>query len=183
LLATVQARLAATTTSGRIALTGLGGVGKTQLAVEYAYRRRADYDLVWWIRGEQPTSLLGDYAALADQPLLAVDLGLGEEVRQEAAVAAVRTWLERHRRWLLVLDNLETPEAVADLLPRSAAGHVLLTSQAETGWEQLADPLSVEVLPPTDAAAFLLARTGQQEPEAEAAAGALAATLGGLPLA
>jgi tetratricopeptide (TPR) repeat protein len=183
LLAEVQVRLAAMTASGRVALTGLGGVGKTQLAVEYAYRRRADYDLVWWIRGEQPTSLLGDYAALADQPPLEEDLRLGEDVRQDAAVAAVRTWLERHRRWLLVLDNLETPPAVADLLPRSATGHVLLTSQAETGWEQLADPLLVEVLPPTDAAAFLLARTGQQGSEAQAAAGALAATLGGLPLA
>ena len=183
LLATIQARLTGKSSNRRVALTGLGGVGKTQLAVEYAYRRRADYDLVWWIRGEQPTSLLGDYAALADQRSLALDLELGEGVRQEAVAAAVRSWLERHRRWLLVLDNLENPQAVADLLPRSATGHVLLTSQAETGWEQLADPLPVDVLSPTDAAAFLLARTRQRGPEAEAAAEALAVTLGGLPLA
>jgi tetratricopeptide (TPR) repeat protein len=169
--------------SRRVALTGLGGVGKTQLAVEYAYRQRTDYDLVWWVGGQKPTSLLGDYAALASQPPLAVDLKLAEDAPQEVVVAAVRAWLERHRRWLLVLDNVEEPQAAAELLPRSATGHVLLTSQAEAGWEPLAGPLPVEVLAPTDASGFLLARTGQREPDAKAAATTLATTLGGLPLA
>jgi tetratricopeptide (TPR) repeat protein len=183
-LAELTARLTTPeTTSRRVALTGLGGVGKTQLAVEYAYRHRADYDLVWWVRGEQPTSLLGDYAVLAVQHPLAADLDLREGGPQEAVVAQVRGWLELHRRWLLVLDNVEEPQAVADLLPRSATGHVLLTSRADTGWEPLADPLPVEVLGPTDAAAFLLARTKQEGPLAEAAATTLASLLGGLPLA
>jgi hypothetical protein len=158
-------------------------MGKTQLAVEHAYRRRADYDLVWWVRSEQPTSLLGDYAALAGQPRLAADLGLTPDASQEAAATAVRGWLERHRRWLLVLDNAAESAAVAELLPRSGTGHVLLTTQAETGWEPLADPLPVQVLAPADAAGFLLARTRQQGPDAEAAATTLAGSLGGLPLA
>jgi hypothetical protein len=183
LLTEVHTRLTAPdVASRRVALTGLGGVGKTQLAVEYAYRQRADYDLVWWVRGEQPTSLLGDYAALAGQPPLA-DLGLGQDAPQETAVAAVRVWLERHRRWLLVLDNVEDPRAVAGLLPRSATGHVLVTSQDETGWEQLVTVLPVAVLAPADAAGFLLARTKQSGQQAEAAATTLATTLGGLPLA
>jgi TIR domain/NB-ARC domain len=183
-LAELQARLTAPeTTSRRVALTGLGGVGKTQLAVEYAYRQRADYDLVWWVRGEQPTSLLGDYAVLAVQHPLAADLGLRQDAPQEAVAAQVRGWLELHRRWLLVLDNVEEPQAVADLLPRSATGHVLVTSRADTGWEPLADSLPVEVLAPTDAAAFLLARTKQEGPPAEAAATTVASLLGGLPLA
>jgi hypothetical protein len=67
--------------------------------------------------------------------------------------------LERHQRWLLVLDNVEKPQAVAELLPRGLAGHVLAASRAEPGWEPLADPLPVEVLAPTDATSFLLART------------------------
>ena len=167
----------------RVVLTGLGGVGKTQLVVEHAYRQRADYDLVWWVRSEQPTSLLGDYAALAAQPPLAADLRLAEDAPQEAVAVAVRGWLERHRRWLLVLDNVQEPQAVAELLPRSATGHVLLTTQAETGWEPLADSLAVEALAPTDAAGFLLARTKQKGPEAVAAATTLARALGGLPLA
>jgi TIR domain len=75
LLTEIHARLAAPEADRRrVVLTGLGGVGKTRLAVEHAYRQRADYDLVWWVRSDQPTSLLGDYAALAGQPLLAADL-------------------------------------------------------------------------------------------------------------
>jgi hypothetical protein len=103
LLAEMHARLSAPdAASRRLALTGLGGVGKSQLAAEHAYRQRADYELVWWVRGEQPTSLLSDYAALAGQSVLAADLGLGQDAPQETVVAAVRTWLERHQRWLLV---------------------------------------------------------------------------------
>jgi tetratricopeptide (TPR) repeat protein len=184
LLAEMNNRLnASEVTRRRVVLTGLGGVGKTQIAVEYAYLQRADYDLVWWARGEQLTSILGDYAALAGQPPLAVDLNLAEDTPQEVVVAAVRRWLERHRRWLLVLDNVDEPQTVADLLPRGTTGHVLLTSQAEAGWEPLADPLPVQVLAPTNAAGFLLARTRQMGPWAEAAATTLATTLGGLPLA
>jgi tetratricopeptide (TPR) repeat protein len=158
-------------------------VGKTQAAVEYAYRQHADYDLVWWVRGGQLTSLLGDYAALADQLPHAADLKLAEDMPQTAVVAAIRVWLERNRRWLLVFDNVEKLSAVDELLPRSATGHVLLTSQAETGWEPLADPLPVRVLAPTDAAEFLLARTKESGPQADAAAITLASSLGGLPLA
>jgi tetratricopeptide (TPR) repeat protein len=138
---------------------------------------------VWWVRSEQLTSLLGDYAALAGQPQLASDLRLTEDASQEAIAEAVRVWLERRRRWLLVLDNVAEPQAVAELLPRSGTGHVLLTTQAETGWEPLADPLHVQVLAPADAASFLISRTKQQGPEAEAAATTLASSLGGLPLA
>ncbi len=184
LLAEVHTRLIAQDAPiRRLALTGLGGVGKTQLVVEYAYRQRADYDLVWWVRGEQPTSLITDYTALAAQPPLAADLRLVQDVPQETLIAAVRTWLERHRRWLMVLDNVEAPTAIAELLPRSATGHVLVTSQAETGWEPLTDSLPVEVLAPADAAAFLLARTRETGAEAKAAATTLASSLGGLPLA
>jgi TIR domain/Tetratricopeptide repeat len=184
LLAEICARVTAPEADRRrVVLTGLGGIGKTQLAVEYAYRQRADYDLVWWLRSEQPTSLLSDYAALAEQPPLAADFRLPEDAPQEAAASAVRVWLERHRRWLLVFDNVDEPQAVAELLPRSGTGHVLLTTQAETGWEPLASLLPVEVLAATDAAGVLLTRTKERGPEAQAAATTLATTLGGLPLA
>jgi hypothetical protein len=79
LLAEIHGRLTAPDADRqRVVLTGLGGMGKTQLAVEHAYRQRADYDLVWWVRSEQPTSLLGDYAALAGQAPLVADPRLAE---------------------------------------------------------------------------------------------------------
>jgi hypothetical protein len=91
LLAEILARLTTPkATTGRVVLTGLGGVGKTQLAVEHAYRQRADYELVWWVRSEQAASLLSDYAALAAQPPLAADLRLNETASQEAVAEAVR---------------------------------------------------------------------------------------------
>jgi tetratricopeptide (TPR) repeat protein len=178
LLTELQTRL--TTPGGavrRVVLTGLGGVGKTSVAVEHVYRQHADYDLIWCINGEQPASLLADLATLANQ------LGLATDLPQELQVAALRGWLERHQRWLLVLDNVDDPAQVAELLPRSATGQVVITSRTEIGWEPLANVLPVDILAPEDAASLLLARTGETGPAAETAAATLAATLGGLPLA
>jgi hypothetical protein len=178
LIAELQTRLhAPDVATRRVALTGLGGVGKTSVAVEYVYRRHADYELVWWVNGEQPASLLAELAALAGQ------LGLATGVSQEAQVAALRGWLERHQRWLVVLDNVDDPQQVVELLPRSATGQVLITSRTGVGWEPLASVLPVEVLAPPDAARLLLTRAEETGPAAEAAATTLVATLGGLPLA
>jgi hypothetical protein len=131
-LAELQTRLQAPdTATRRVVLTGLGGIGKTSVAVEYVYRRHADYDLVWCVNGEQPASLLADLAALAGQ------LGLAADAPQETQVASLRAWLERHQRWLLVLDNVDDPQQVVDLLPRSATGQVVVTSRTGVGWERL----------------------------------------------
>jgi TIR domain/NB-ARC domain len=141
LLAELHASLTAPDATGRrMALTGMGGIGKSQLAVEYAYRRQADFDLVWWVRAEHPTNLLADYAALAAQPRLAAELCLASDTPQETAMAAARAWLEHQQRWLLVLDNAVEPTALVDLLPRSGSGQVVITSRTGIGWEQLASP-------------------------------------------
>jgi hypothetical protein len=178
LLAELQTRLQAPELSvRRVVLSGLGGVGKTSVAVEYVYRHHVDYDLVWCVNGVQLASLFADLAALAAQ------LGLAADASQEAQAAALRSWLEHQRRWLVVLDNVDDPQAVAEWLPRSATGHVMITSRAGVGWEQLASVLPVEVLAPADAVALLLARAGETGPTAEIAATTLAAKLDGLPLA
>jgi tetratricopeptide (TPR) repeat protein len=164
----------------RVVLSGLGGVGKTQLAAEYAYRHQHEFDLVWWVRGTLLTTLLSDLAALATQLPLAAGGREAAEAPQPELVAAVRHWLERHPRWLLVLDDAPDAAALADLLPRSAVGQVLVTSREATGWAPLASQVEVDALTPDVAAAFLLERTGSDD---LATAHALAVMLGCLPLA
>jgi tetratricopeptide (TPR) repeat protein len=166
-------------------LQGAGGVGKTTLAVEYAYRHRSQFDTVWWVRAEQPATLLGD---LAD---LAVTVGVvdPEQASRQLAVAAVRRWLDDHDRWLLVLDNAQAPDMptgledplarMVDLLPQVVHGQVLVTCR-DASWEQHAALAELEVFSPQEAVAFLLARSGSSD---QAAATKIAELLGWLPLA
>ena len=176
---TLLAQLRSALTSGQpAALTqaihGLGGVGKTQLAVEYAYRHAADYDLGWWVRAEELATLAADYAALAG-PL---DLPEKDEPDQRLVVQAVRRWFAQNTGWLLIFDNAPGQEAVRPYLPQGATGHVLITSR-NPAWRGLASPLTVHVLQRPESVAFLLKRAG---PTDEAAADVLAEALGDLPL-
>jgi tetratricopeptide (TPR) repeat protein len=160
------------------ALHGLGGVGKTQLALEYAFRHfrdKQDYDIVWWLRAEDPLALAGDYAALAAE----LDLPEKGAAEQEDQVAAVRRWLSQHDRWLLIFDNAGKPEDLMSYLPQGGGGQVLITSRY-AAWRGTARPLDVRVWHRGESVAFILKRTGQQD---EAAAVELAQELGDLPLA
>ena len=106
------------------AIHGLGGVGKTQLALEYAYRYASEYSLIWWLRSEGPESLNADFEALGKK------LGVvSEEERSEQSevVEAVRAELEHRTDWLLVFDNARRPDEIRPYLPRGSAGHVVLT--------------------------------------------------------
>jgi hypothetical protein len=103
-------------------ITGLGGQGKTGLVIEYAHRHAAAYDLVWWIRAEDPATLRGDYVELA------AELGLPAE-KDDQAIAALRRELRRRRDWLLIVDNAEDPDELFPLLPERHSGHVLVTSR------------------------------------------------------
>jgi tetratricopeptide (TPR) repeat protein len=171
-LDTLAQRLAAGTTAV-VAAHGLGGVGKSQLALEYAYRHTADYDLVWWVAAETPLVAAAGLAALAPR------LGLSSQLEQAEQVAAVLAELARGDRWLLVFDNAEQPQDLQGLVPRGGAGHVLVTSR-NPAWGRVAAPLRVDVLEPPEATALLLRRTGDTD---RAAAAALAGELDGLPLA
>jgi len=161
------------------AVHGLGGVGKTQLALEYAYRYAADYGLVWWLRSEEPAILAADYAGLAT----ALDLPEKEAKEQDAIIKAVRQWLDHHSGWLLIFDNANQAQDLLPYLPQAAIGHVIITSRSPH-WKDVANPLKVPVWPREESVAFLMRRTGAQSeavPVAEAAA--VAEELGDLPLA
>jgi hypothetical protein len=166
-----------TTTAITQAIAGLGGVGKSSLAVEYAYRHHTRFDVVWWVRAEKPVTLLADYTALASQ--LRLPEAAADQTDPAALVAAVRRWMARHDRWLLVLDNATRPEEVTELLPAGGGGQVLITSRW-MAWGEWATPLRLEVLTREEAVAFLHTRTGSQDQQAAAE---LAELLGDLPLA
>ena len=157
-----------------VALTGLGGIGKTQLALEYAYRHRDEYRVVWWVRAGDEATLAADYAGLA----AALGLPEREAKKQAAVVAAVRLWLEQNTGWLLVFDNADSREEVRDCVPQSQ-GAVIITSR-EPIWSGVATPFGLAELAPAEAVAFLCKRTGDAD---AAAAAALAEALGRLPLA
>lgn len=108
----------ATALTQNAAVHGLGGIGKSELAIEYAYRFHTDYDRVAWLRAETPATLAADFAALA-QPLA---LPERDHPGQAVVSAAVRRWCERHDRWLLIFDNAEQAQDLAEFLPRGGGG-------------------------------------------------------------
>ncbi|WP_433824460.1 FxSxx-COOH system tetratricopeptide repeat protein [Actinoplanes sp. CA-015351] len=154
------------------ALHGWGGVGKTQLSIEYAHRNAADYDVIWWFAAEQ-SQLLGDQYAQ-----LAVAVGVATpETSTVIAANLVRRFLRDRPRWLVIFDNAEDPATLRPWLP-DGDGHVLITSRRKD-WQELAEPISIDVLPRVDSAAMLRRGTSAEPAEVDA----LARELGDLPLA
>jgi tetratricopeptide (TPR) repeat protein len=130
------------------ALHGMGGVGKTQLASEYAHRFARSYELVWWIASEQPGLIGHQFTALADA-LGSPGPGADLEVTRRAVMGR----LHEMQRWLLVFDNAESPRDLAGWLP-GGTGHVLITSRASE-WAELAVPVEVGVLDRAESVAIL----------------------------
>jgi tetratricopeptide (TPR) repeat protein len=176
-------RAAALTAATRqVATYGLGGTGKSQLAIEYAWRWASDYPRVIWLRAETPETLGADFDALAN------DLGLfksNKPAERAAVIEAVRKHLMENPGWLLIFDNAPEPRAVERAVPR-AGGQVIYTSRY-TAWGKHAVPLRVDIWPPEEAEQFLLQRVGAKRDEQDAperrAAPELAQELGCLPLA
>ena len=157
---------------GVVVLCGLGGAGKTSVAVEYAHRQAAGCGVVWQLPAGDPAGLVAGFAELAAH--LSAAAG-GDPVGRVHAVLA------RRDDWLLVFDNVPGPESVAGLVPPAGGGRVVITSQFGS-WPGRR-VLEVPVLDQTVAAGFLLDRAGAAGDSEQAAAAELAGELGGLPLA
>ncbi len=177
----------ATALSQPQAIIGLGGIGKTQIAVEYAYRFHQDYQVVLWARAESTEALTSSYVTIATL----LNLPEHETQEQEITVQAVSKWLQTHSRWLLILDNADDLSLVPAFLPPALGGHLLLTTRA-FAVGQLASRLEVDTLSPEQGALFLLRRASlvapdatleQVSPQQRALAMQVSQELGGLPLA
>lgn len=163
-------------------IIGLGGVGKTQLAVEYAYQFAAEYDLVWWIRSDDMVTILADFSSLGD----ILNLNSEESTEKTPKLQMVKRWLESNERWLLIFDNVQKPEdlynpSVSEInyIPQSSSGHVLFTSR-NPNWSSIASSLNIQVFSSEEAFEFLQKRTGQTNINGSMD---LANELGYLPLA
>jgi len=169
------------------AISGLGGIGKTQIALEYAYRYGQEYQAVLWAQADSREALVLSYSKVASL----LHLSEKDATDKSVVVEAVKQWLATHNHWLLILDNADEIEIVDDFLPEVAPGHVLLTTRAQAHGP-LAQGLAVQEMEPAEGALLLLRRAKvlagdailEQVPGADQkAALELAKELGGLPLA
>ncbi|MBO0791280.1 MAG: helix-turn-helix domain-containing protein, partial [Ktedonobacteraceae bacterium] len=175
------------------ALHGLGGIGKTQIALEYAYRHALDYRAIFWVEAETPEHVWSSLLRMADL----LQLPERTEMKQQRVVEAIQRWLTTHDQWLLIWDNLEDLELPQRLLPPGLRGTYLFTTRRQA-LGTLAQGIT---LPPMDleegmllllrrakvleqqAASEQVTQLRERMPAEYRAASQLVTMLGGLPLA
>jgi tetratricopeptide (TPR) repeat protein len=157
---------------------GMGGVGKTAIAIEYAHRYGSDYDLVWWIPADQLPSVRGSLATLAARLRVEAQPAAGIDGLIAAVLDALRRG-EPYNRWLLIFDNADQPEDINDLIPRGP-GDVLVTSRNHR-WDSVINTVPMDVFQREESKQFLRKRVSPGLTDADAER--LAKELGDLPLA
>ncbi|HEY1351928.1 MAG TPA: tetratricopeptide repeat protein, partial [Ktedonobacteraceae bacterium] len=167
-----------------VVLTGLGGIGKTQTALEYAYRSSVHYQAIFWINAASQETLLADLVTLART----LGISTTRQAETQEHLLLVRRWLEQRQHWLLVLDALTDFSLALETLPLRSAGHVLVTTQHRVS-QAVARVLDVGPLTEQEALSLLFLRSGLPSlsarvlAEDSAAAQRLCRLFDGLPLA
>ena len=144
---------AKTTSIQPCAINGLGGVGKTQVAIEYAYLYSSEYQTILWVKAEKRETLIDDFVTIAHL------LNLPEKNNQdlERTISAVQRWFMQHTKWLLILDNADDLILIRDFLPTMSRGHIILTTRAQAVGG-LAKRLEIEKMGLEEGKLFLLRR-------------------------
>lgn len=183
----------ASATTRSYVLHGLGGIGKTQIAVEYAYRYAQEYTAVFWIGAETAESIASSFLSIATL----LRLPEHKESDHTRIAAAVRHWLSTHRQWLLIWDNVEDLDLLSSYLPSARQGAMLFTTRLPT-LGTLAQGMELQPMMEEEGSLFLLRRAGLLDPVASmeqlktlaqsssqeyAAAQELVTAMDGLPLA
>ena len=169
----------------RIALYGLGGVGKTQISLEYCFRYKDDYDYVFWLSAVDQTRLLSSFREIAD---ILTEHGdrISDGTAEEIARAVLRL-LESKNKWLLIFDNLDDIRIADGYLPHThLSGHVLITTRNKNCDGIPAEGVEINLLNAKDSVSFLLHRSGfgnDQREEVKIEAQKIVDILGYLPLA
>ncbi|HEY5006203.1 MAG TPA: NB-ARC domain-containing protein, partial [Ktedonobacteraceae bacterium] len=190
ILASLHAMLLANQSAALVqppAISGLGGIGKTQTAIEYAYRHREEYRAVFWVQANSRETLI------ADSTKIATLLSLPEQNAREPEVTmqAVKNWLENNTSWLLIFDNADDLSIVSGILPSKNSGHILFTTRA-TAMGGLAKRVEIDEMDIEEGALLLLRRAKiltldaplKSAPETDlATARTIAKAMDGLPLA
>lgn len=169
------------------AINGLGGIGKTQIAIEYAYRYREDYQAIFCINASTNDTLNNDFKTLA----MLLHLPEHDEQEQDIIIRAVKHWLTTHSHWLLILDNVDNLDIIATFLPEYGVGDVMLTTRLQA-LGTIAQSIEVETMSQEEGVTFLLRRIKAIAPDesfematsdVQAQARGIVAELDALPLA
>ena len=171
------------------ALTGLGGIGKTQIALAYAYRFMHDYHTIVWLRADTLQTLRSDFAAIATL----LNLPEKQQANQEQSITVVKQWFTHMTRWLLIFDDVDNAEDIYHFLPSPCCGHILLTTRSQSLAPEIGTQLiDVDEMVQEEAMDLLLQRAGIIEPAAthssatqadQSLARTISESLGRLPLA
>lgn len=171
----------------RVALSGLGGIGKTQIATEYAYRYLNDYDYIFWVNADSQERLVSSYIKIASQ-LKVLERNAQDQSR---VIEAVKYWFTAHGCWLLIFDNVDEIKNIKQFIPLGKHGHVLLTTQARAIGTMMAR-IEILEMESEEGELFLLRRAKCIEADAllnaaseadQEIAKKIVEQLGGLPLA
>jgi tetratricopeptide (TPR) repeat protein len=135
------------------AINGLGGIGKTQIAIEYAYRYCEEYKAVLWVHADSHELLVSDFISAAGL----LNLPEKNESDQNIVIRAVMGWLQRNPDWLLILDNADNIEIASKFLPTGGKGNILLTTRSQATGKNI-KAIEIEKMLPEEGVFFLLRR-------------------------